>query len=538
MISGGPGEYTVEPVLNAYLDPAPESGFPNNSIASATAIDPYANNFAGNESRTAVLGDIPSAQGSPSSSSPFYSFELNQGESTSIALQSLGGENGSFTLLDDEGDVIGYSSQDASNYTAGLNNFVAPYDGTFYVQISGEPGAKFNLVVTRGADFNTQPANQYPSAQDITATELSGDKKLGGVLGYLQSTSGTDYYAVNVNARDNLAFTTTTPSGGPGQFGNTLDTELLLFDANGNLVAIAAGNAPDGRNSVIDFTVPSGDAGTWTIAITSPDGTSGEYGLLATGATGALSPFYVTGTTPASGALVQPPTDITVTFNDPVDAESLTPGELEVNGVSATAVTLLNANAVEWSVPSSGFPTGVDLPNVVTIGADAYGDQVTTVSGQSLTPYSYTFFTTNVAPVIVSSSVNGAVFSPAPADVKEVVTFSQAMDTSFTSSSSFGLHGNYNDASYSPASWSWDSTGTILTINYDSLPNDTYSLTLYASGFESQVGKTLSSNYVASFSVAAGTVAFSGTFQAVDPLGSLIYGDFREPGAGGPNGCR
>ena len=49
-----------------------------------------------------------------------------------------------------------------------------------------------------------------------------------------------------------------------------------------------------------------------------PQPTYGEYGLLVTGATGALSPFVVTATTPAAGALVQPPTDIIVTFNDPV----------------------------------------------------------------------------------------------------------------------------------------------------------------------------------------------------------------------------
>ncbi len=149
---------------------------------------------------------------------------------------------------------------------------------------------------------------------------------------------------------------------------------------------------------MIDFTVPQGDAGTWTIEVTSADGSMGPYGLLANGWTGSLSPFVVTGTTPAAGALVQPPTDIIVTFNDPVYGLSLTPGELEVNGVSATAVTLVNANTVDWSVPASAYATGIDLPNVVTIGADAYGDQVTDVSGQTLTPYSYTFFTTNVRP--------------------------------------------------------------------------------------------------------------------------------------------
>ena len=458
-----------------------------------------------------------------SPNSPFYSFQLGQGESASVVAQSLNSENVGFTILDDEGNVLASSSEDASNYTSGLNNFVAPYDGTFYVQMTGSPGVQFNLVVTRGADFNTQPANQNYPWQDITATELSGDNKLGGVLGYLAANGG-DWYSVNANAGDNLSFTTTTPSGGPGLFGNTLDTELLLFDPNGNLVAVAAGNAPDGRNSIIDFTVPAGDAGAWSILVTSPDGTWGEYGLLATGATGALAPFYVTGTTPAAGVLIQPPTDIVVTFNDPIYGLSLTPGELEVNGVAATSVTLVNGTTVDWSVPASAFPTGVDLPNVVTIGADADGNQVTTVSGQTLTPYSYTFFTTNVAPAIVGSSIDGSVFT-APADVSEVVTFNQPMDTSFTTSSSFSLYGTYTNTYYAAASYSWDPTGTILTINYNNLPNDVYTLTLYASGFESQVGITLSSNYVANFAVAAGTAPFSGTFKGVNPSGSLIYTD-------------
>ena len=114
----------------------------------------------------------------------------------------------------------------------------------------------------------------------------------------------------------------------------------MLYDPNGNLVAIAAGNAADGRNSVIDFTVPDGDAGQWVIEIApspnTPQPTQGEYGLLVTGATGSLSPYTVTSTTPPPGALVQPPSTITVTFNEPVFVPSLTAGELEVNGVPAT----------------------------------------------------------------------------------------------------------------------------------------------------------------------------------------------------------
>ena len=42
--------------------------------------------------------------------------------------------------MDDNGDVLASSSADASNYTAGLNNFVAPYDGTYYVKVGGDAG--------------------------------------------------------------------------------------------------------------------------------------------------------------------------------------------------------------------------------------------------------------------------------------------------------------------------------------------------------------------------------------------------------------
>ncbi len=155
----------------------------------------------------------------------------------------------------------------------------------------------------------------------------------------------------------------------------------------------------------------------------------------------------------------------------------------------------------------------------MTIGADASGDQIMDVSGQTLTPYSYTFFTTNVAPYVVSSSVDGQVFSPAPANVTEVVTFSQPMDTSFTTASSFELMGNYRNVQYAAASFSWDPTGTILTINYANLPDDTYTLTLFASGFENVVGIPLASNYVANFAVTLGTAAFRDPVHAGQAAG-------------------
>ena len=206
----------------------------------------------------AVLGDVPGEQALTPLTQPVYSVELAGGESASIALQGLNNSDVSFTLLDDNGDVLAYSSPGATNYTAGLNNFVSPDDETYYVQVTGTSGDTFNLVVTRGADFTTQPTNSLAAAQNITATEQSGSSKQGGALGFFQTSNGGDYYAVQVKVGDHLQFTTSTPAGGPNEFINTLDPELLLYDENGNLVATAAGNAPDGRNSVIDYTVPKG----------------------------------------------------------------------------------------------------------------------------------------------------------------------------------------------------------------------------------------------------------------------------------------
>ena len=69
--------------------------------------------------------------------------------------------------------------------------------------------------------------------------------------------SRTDWYQFNVNAGDNLVITTTTPGGTSAsgfQFTNDLMPTINLYDASGNLVATATGNAADGRNDVIDWT--------------------------------------------------------------------------------------------------------------------------------------------------------------------------------------------------------------------------------------------------------------------------------------------
>jgi len=381
--SGSTGAFTINTILNALAEPESYGGPSDDTQATAQPLDSSAIVFAAQDNRMAVLGSIQSA----ADNADTYSFQLLAGESATAAVAALNGKTVRFALEDDQGNVLALSQTGATNLSAFLNNFVAQRAGTYYVSVTGAVGVTYNLVVTRGADFATQPNNTFPGAQDISATQEAGPN-FGGVLGYLSNAApnfGADYYAVHANAGDNLHFATSTPAGGL----NNLNPELLLFDANGNLVAIADGNAPDGRNSVIDFTVPGGDAGSWTIEVTSADGSTGDYGLYVTGATGGLSPLFVTGTTPPSGALVQPPTTITITFNQPVYGPSLSPGELTVNGVSATGVTLDNANTVTFTFATGAIADGI---NVGVLSVDPVtGQSVEDVSGATAIGFSWTF---------------------------------------------------------------------------------------------------------------------------------------------------
>jgi protocatechuate 3,4-dioxygenase beta subunit/methionine-rich copper-binding protein CopC len=424
------------------------------------------------------------------------------------------------------------SSEFVSSYVAG--HIAGTPLGTTTAGTDFAPGAGSMPESFREGDYSSVAydpgtgefwaANEYsgPNASsDIWNTRIASFTVFAGL--------GTDYYSVSANEGDNLHFATTTPAGGPNQFDNGFYPELLLYDPNGNLVAIANGNASDGRNSVIDFTVPGGDAGTWTIEVTpSPSTlspTSGEYGLLATGATGALTPMAVTGTTPADGSLIQPPTDYIVTFNHSVLGTSLTPGELTVNGVPAIAVTLVDAHTVDWTIDPSSIPSGDRVLNTAVLSADpSTAVRVTDVSGSPVADFSSTFTTDNVAPSVVSSSVaDGDVFSPAPFNLTEVVTFSEPMNTAATTAASFDLHGNFRNQDIAADSFSWDATGTVLTINYANLPDDTYTLTLLAGGFQDLVGLAPASNFTVDFAVALGTAAYPTPMTPVPPLGDLIY---------------
>ncbi|MCH8046464.1 MAG: VCBS repeat-containing protein [Planctomycetes bacterium] len=154
----------------------------------------------------------------------WYSFELADGQSASLALTALTGSGLLLDLYASDGTTHLASGVGAANAERVINNFVdGTSDGvasTYYVRVTGAD-ADYSLVVTRDADFDSESNDDLPpEAQDI-------------------STSGTVLGHVGVGS--------STGSSGPTPLGvNLTDGEGFLWDIQGD------GNIINGTSDAFD----------------------------------------------------------------------------------------------------------------------------------------------------------------------------------------------------------------------------------------------------------------------------------------------
>jgi hypothetical protein len=172
----------------------------------------------------------------------------------------------------------------------------------------GSVGSGSGVGYQKGEIFISQPASSGGSDIAVFSAitlhlkrvvPLSGSGNFGGLGadGITAHLNGS--YQFNARAGDRLTLTTTTPAGDPQQpyeFHNTLVPVLSLYDSSGNLLATASGNAPDGKNAVLQFKVSA--AGTYFAVVSGNNSSSGEYTLTIAGATGASAAFEVVTTSP------------------------------------------------------------------------------------------------------------------------------------------------------------------------------------------------------------------------------------------------
>ena len=137
---------------------------PNGNLQFSTPITAF-------QPGLAVLGgDNFGAPALVTDSNDDYSFQLTAGQSATLAITGITGGHAHFDLEDGNGTVLALSGAGGSGVDSSIENFVARTTGTYYVVITGDSGAQYSLVVTRGSTFDTAPNGNFASAQELDAT--------------------------------------------------------------------------------------------------------------------------------------------------------------------------------------------------------------------------------------------------------------------------------------------------------------------------------------------------------------------------------
>ncbi|MCH8923500.1 MAG: pre-peptidase C-terminal domain-containing protein, partial [Planctomycetes bacterium] len=371
-----------------------------------------------------------------------------------------------------------------------------------------------------------------PDTGDVLDVVIVVDGGLIG-LGVAGNAVGADFFRVSVNAGDTLTISTTTPAGGPGEFVNELDPSIELFDPTGASVAVDDNSAADGRNALLNHTAAL--SGPYTVRVFGAADTSGEYVLNVSGFSGALPPFAVDSTMPVDGsALNLIPSTYEVHFNDQVDLSTLEAGDLLINGAPATQIDAVgNSNTVVFTLPALGDGTH---------SVEIVGGSIFDVQGTAIDPFSATFTVDTTGPRVISSSV-GEGDTVLGGELTATIRFDELLNEATLGAADVVLIGALTGA-HAADVFSYDGPSSTLTLGYNSLLDDNYTLTLTSGdgAFEDSLGNDLDGeplvfplppnvsgdgvpggDFVVNFSLDLEITPFPTPLDPRQPLGSLIY---------------
>lgn len=556
------GTYTVDITLNAAVEEESHGGPANDSLATAQDL---AGSFiplhgvaddtqsGPQPDRGAVRGRTdspqvdfdPDALGSPD----YYAFQLEAGQWATVAATATVGEV-QLEIQDASGTTLAAGSQDPTNVGAVIGNFVAAESGTYFARVVADANMErdYTLLVTRDAQFDLEENSTQATAQPLVSPQLAGRRWALGYIGWDWEFSASDFYQVTVGEGKPLEVETFVPGARSGEFDNAwIDPSVAVYDPAGNRVAWDDNSAGDKRNARLTYNVPKGAGGVYTIEVSSSYG-EGAYLLAVKGATGQLPPFAVVSVDPAEGTRVRGPVnEVTVDFNDVALLTTLEAADVQFDGVAASAIRVVDGDTVAFTVPAP-LSEGI---HTVTLAADAPQD----VQGTPVTAFSSQFYNDILAPRIVSSSIQDGniMVTDGMSSLAFTVQFDQQMIAANLDLSDFLLHGLVSDVAYTPASFDYDPEACTLEIQYASLPDDRYQLTLRSGDgrLEDIVGWDLDGeapltwpidsanptgdgteggDFVVNFVLDVATTGFPTPLDPVSPLGSLIYDGSYLPG--------
>jgi hypothetical protein len=231
------------------------------------------------------------------STGDYYSFSVARAETDTFTLANVSAGSLSLALYNSSGTLLASGVGGATNLAQVVNNYNFTAAGTYYLFVTGAPSVSYDLGITRGATFETEPNNTVATAENIT-----GDS---GVVGDITSATDSDWYSISANSGAVLTLATSTPSSGSGQFTDTLSPHIQLYDPTGSTLLASGAVGSDGRNEALAYVVNA--AGAYKVHVTSKSSTYGEYFLTLVAQLALLAPANMTeGDPPATATLSIP----------------------------------------------------------------------------------------------------------------------------------------------------------------------------------------------------------------------------------------
>lgn len=169
----------------------------------------------------------------------YYSVHLNAGDHATVALKNTSGVGTALQLLDSAGNVIAAGAQTATNLNLVANNISIPTTGIYYVKVSGQVAAAYDIVLMENAAFDTESNNSQDSAQSLGGNH--------NALGYVVGGS-------------NLFDLTGAPVNGPIILSGSKIT--LGFNTDGSFITGGVGIQYNG----VEFVAPGTPVASFTVA--------------------------------------------------------------------------------------------------------------------------------------------------------------------------------------------------------------------------------------------------------------------------------
>ena len=165
----GTGGYDAQVLLNTAFEAETFTGTSNDTLTDAQDLTASAVALQGPADRLAVVGHKDLGE-------DLYRVALTAGQAATVVLTGAeSNEHITLELLDSSGNPLALGAENATETGQAIRGFVAPSAGTYYLKVSGVSNQDYSLVVTRQADFESEP--NAPEGQDIGLT--------GQVLGAL-----------------------------------------------------------------------------------------------------------------------------------------------------------------------------------------------------------------------------------------------------------------------------------------------------------------------------------------------------------------